>query len=170
MDRDFSEFMSARWAALYRTAYLLTGDRHQAEELLQDAFARTCLKWKGIRDKNAADAYVRRILVHEASRGWRRRHRERVTDQLPDDGHDGGLGSRETQLDLWPEIRALPPRQRAVLVLRYYEDLTEAQTAVELGCSVGTVKSQAHAAIRRLRTALGSTLEAPLDAARMGES
>lgn len=152
---DFSEFMRARWSALFRTAYLLTGSRHEAEDLLQEALAKTCVRWRRIRDKAAADAYVRRIMAHDATRGWRRRGRERSTAELPDAGHDGGLDRRETHLDLWTQIQALPPRMRAVLVLRYYEDLSEADTARELGCSVGAVKSQAHHAIKRLRAAVG---------------
>jgi RNA polymerase sigma-70 factor (sigma-E family) len=163
---DFTEFMHARWSSLFRTAYLLTGNPHDAEELLQDALARTCVKWRGIRDKGAADGYVRRILVHEASRGWRRRAREQVTDEVPLPGSGGGLVEHETRLDVWREICLLPPRMRAVLVLRYYEDLTETDTAAVLGCSVGTVKSQSHAAIKRLRSTLGD----PVMASLKGES
>jgi RNA polymerase sigma-70 factor (sigma-E family) len=150
----FSEFMAARWAPLYRTAYLLTGDRHEAEDLLQGALARTCVRWGGIRDKRAADSYVRQAMVHQMSRQWRQRHREVVTDDLPDAGHAGGLDVRADHLVLWEEIRRLPPRMRATLVLRYVEDLTEAATARELGCSLGAVKSQTHHALRRLRAAL----------------
>jgi RNA polymerase sigma-70 factor (sigma-E family) len=151
---DFGEFMAARWGPLYRTAYLLTGDRHEAEDLLQGALARTCVRWERIRDKRAADSYVRRAMVHDMSRRWGRRGRELVTDDLPDAGHDGGLGVRVDQLVLWEQIRRLPPRMRAVLVLRYVEDLTEAATAQELGISVGSVKSHTHHALRRLRAAL----------------
>jgi RNA polymerase sigma-70 factor (sigma-E family) len=150
----FSEFMAARWAPLYRTAYLLTGDRHEAEDLLQGALARTCVRWEGIRDKRAADAYVRQAMVHQMSRHWRHRGREVVSDDLPDVGHLGGLDVRADHLALWAEIRRLPPRMRATLVLRYVEDLTEADTARELGCSVGAVKSQTHHALKRLRAAL----------------
>ena len=82
------------------------------------------------------------------------RRREEPTDELPDVGHDGGLGVRAEHLDLWTEIRRLPPRMRATLVLRYVEDLSEADTAAELGCSVGSVKSQTHHALKRLRSAL----------------
>lgn len=153
-DLAFDDFMAARWAPLYRTAYLLTGDRHDAEDLLQGALARTCVRWDSIRDKGAADAYVRRAMVHAASRGWRRRGRELPTDELPDAGHAGGLDVRADHLALWAEVRRLPPRMRAVLVLRYVEDLSEAATAVELGCSAGTVKSQTHHALKRLRAAL----------------
>jgi RNA polymerase sigma-70 factor (sigma-E family) len=151
---EFGDFMAARWAALYRTAYLLTGEPHGAEDLLQGAMARTCARWGSIRDKAAADAYVRRAMLHAASRGWRRRDREVVTDEVPDAGHSGGLDVHADHLDLWAEIRRLPPRMRATLVLRYLEDLTEEATARELGCSVGSVKSQTHHALKRLRAAL----------------
>jgi RNA polymerase sigma-70 factor (sigma-E family) len=154
-ETTFSEFMHARWSTLFRTAYLLTGSRHEAEDLLQDALAKTCVRWRSIRDKSAAEAYVRRIMVHDATRGWRRRGQERITSDPPEAGVDGGIPGREVHVDIWRQIQALPPRMRAVLVLRYYEDLTEAATARELGCSVGAVKSQAHHAIKRLRVALG---------------
>ncbi|GAB3771021.1 RNA polymerase sigma-70 factor (sigma-E family) [Nocardioides ginsengisegetis] len=151
---EFSEFMAARWTPLYRTAYLLTGDRHEAEDLLQGALARTCVRWDGIRDKRAADAYVRQAMVHDLTSRWRRRGREIATDELPDAGHGGGLDVRADHLALWEEIRRLPPRMRATLVLRYVEDLTEEATARELGCSIGSVKSQTHHALKRLRAAL----------------
>ncbi len=153
-DITFSDFMAARWGPLYRTAYLLTGDRHEAEDLLQDALARTCVRWGEIRDKRAADAYVRQAMVNQMARQWRKRRREVATEQLPDAGHLGGLDVRADHLALWGEIRKLPPRMRATLVLRYFEDLTEAAAARELGCSVGSVKSQTHNALRRLRAAL----------------
>ena len=151
---DFADFMAARWAPLYRTAYLLTGERHEAEDLLQTVLARTCVRWGSIRDKRSAEAYVRQGLVREVQRTWRRRAREVVTDDLPDAGHAGGLAFHADHLVLWQEIRRLPPRMRATLVLRYFEDLTEAQTAEALGCSVGSVKSQTHHAMARLRAAL----------------
>jgi RNA polymerase sigma-70 factor (sigma-E family) len=146
--------MAARWTPLYRTAYLLTGDPHEAEELLQSALARTCLKWSSIREKGAADAYVRRAMVHQMTSRWRRPRRELATAELPDRGHGGGLDVRADHLALWAAIRRLPPRMRATLVLRYLEDLTEEATARELGVSVGSVKSQTHHALRRLRAAL----------------
>lgn len=151
---EFADFMAARWAALYRTAYLLTGEHHQAEDLLQDALARTCVRWSSIRDKGAADAYVRRAMIHQASRQWRRRGRETVAAEPPDIGHGGGLDLRADHLALWEAIRTLPPRMRATVVLRYLEDLTEQQTADVLGVSVGSVKSQTHHALRRLRAAV----------------
>ncbi len=151
---SFSEFMTARWAPLYRTAFLLTGDRHDAEDLLQDALAKTCVKWDGIRDKAAADAYVRRAMVNALVGRWRRPYRELATEQMPDAGHAGGLDVHADHLALWTEIRQLPPRMRATLVLRYFEDLTAEATARELGVSVGSVKSQTHHALKRLRAAL----------------
>lgn len=149
----FDDFMAARWQPLYRTAYLLTGNRHDAEDLLQTALARTCVRWDSIRDKGAADAYVRRAMIHQAPRGWRRRDREVVAEHLPEAAHDH-LALRADHLVLWQEVRRLPPGMRAVLVLRYFQDLTVAQTAHELGCSEGAVKSQTHHAVRRLRAAL----------------
>ena len=150
---SFEDFMAARWSALYRTAYLLTGDHHRAEDLLQDVLARTCVRWRKIRDKGAAEAYVRRGLVNQASRGWRRRGRESLVEEAPDAGHHGGIEPRADHLALWEEIRRLPPRMRATLVLRYVEDLTEQETADALGVSVGSVKSQTHHALKRLRAA-----------------
>jgi RNA polymerase sigma factor (sigma-70 family) len=93
-------------------------------------------------------------MVHQMTSRWRRPRREYATDELPDHGHGGGLDLRADHLALWAEIRRLPPRMRATLVLRYFEDLTEEATARELGVSVGSVKSQTHHAIRRLRAAL----------------
>lgn len=149
----FDEFMAARWGPLFRTAYLLTGERHDAEDLLQTALARTCVRWGSIRDKGAADAYVRRAMVHLAQRQWKRRGREVVREHLPEEAHDH-LGMRADHVALWAEIRKLPTRMRATLVLRYFEDLSVEATARELGCSEGAVKSQTHHALRRLRAAL----------------
>lgn len=149
----FEEFMAARWAPLFRTAHLLTGDRHEAEELLQNALARTCARWDSIRDKGAADAYVRRTMVHLAQRGWRHRDRHVSSELLPEPADDQ-LAVRADHLVLWAEVRRLPARMRAVLVLRFYEDLSVEDTARELGCSPGAVKSRTHHAIRRLRASL----------------
>lgn len=148
-DRDgFEEFVAARRAAMLRTAYLLTGQHDDAEDLVQVALVKAVPRWGRI----AADPepYVRRILVHENISRWRgRRWREHATGTLPDraaPGHD--LDGREV---LRAALQQLAPRQRAVLVLRYYEDLTERQTADLLGIRVGTVKSQARDALARLR-------------------
>lgn len=154
-DPSFEEFMAARWGPLFRTAYLLTGDRHDAEELLQDALAKVCVGWERIREKAAADAYTRRTMVRLAQRRWRDRDRMRPTEHLPDAGEDH-LAVRADHLSLWAEVSRLPARMRATLVLRYFEDLSVEDTAAALGCSTGAVKSQTHHALRRLRASLSS--------------
>ena len=151
-DADFSAYMSARQPALYRTAYLLAGDHAAAEDLLQTAFAKLYLSWDRIRDREALDGYVRRIMVNENTSLWRRawKRREHSSDSLPDRGavdtYDDGMGG-----ELWSFVQTLPPRQRSVIVLRYYEQLSEAEIADVLGVSVGTVKSQASRALAALR-------------------
>ncbi len=151
-DADFSAYMSARQPALYRTAYLLVGDHAGAEDLLQNAFAKLYLSWDRIRDRGALDGYVRRIMVNEHNSLWRRawKRREHPADTVPDTGtqdtYDDGMGGV-----LWSFIQTLPPRQRSVVVLRYYEQLSEAETAAVLGISVGTVKSQTSRALAGLR-------------------
>ena len=152
-DAEFTEYLAARQAALLRTAYLVCGDRHQAEDVLQTALAKLYLSWDKVRDRGAIDAYVRRIVVNETTSAWRRpwHRRERATDWIPetavhhDQYDDGGSAA------LWDVVRSLPPRARAVVVLRYYEQLSEAETAQTLGISVGTVKSQSNRALRMLR-------------------
>lgn len=149
---SFREFVHARGAALARVAFLLTADRHLAEDLLQSALHKTALHWRQI-DEGRREAYVRTVLYHEAVSWWRRgRSREIVSDRVGVDREDpAGLDRAELRLVLRDALARLTPRQRAVLVLRYYEDLTEAQTAVVLGVSVGTVKSQTRHALGRLR-------------------
>ncbi|MEV4809622.1 SigE family RNA polymerase sigma factor [Micromonospora avicenniae] len=133
---------------LLRAAYLVCGNRHQAEDLLQDALLKLALRWSTVREGDPA-AYVRSILYRDTVSWWRRRRREWLSAQPPEQvspDRDGAL-----RLALRDAVGQLPPRQRAVLVLRYYEDLSEAATAEVLGVTVGTVKSQCHAALRRLR-------------------
>jgi RNA polymerase sigma-70 factor (sigma-E family) len=156
-DQAFSDFVAARWPALFRTAYLLTGSSQDAEDLLQTALANTYVGWSRIRDHGAVEGYVRRALVNAASRGWRTRRRTVPTEAVPDPGHDGGLSLLGERAVLWDAVCTLPPRMRATLVLRYYEELSEAETAEALGCSTGSVKSQTHHALKRLRSVLGST-------------
>jgi RNA polymerase sigma-70 factor (sigma-E family) len=150
---DFTAYLAARQSALLRTAYLLTGNEHTAEDVVQGALARLYLAWDRVQQAQSPDAYVRRAIVNEATSWWRRswRRREVVSDVLPDtaiapdlDGPDGG--------QVWQLVRALPARQRAVIVLRYYEQLSEAEIADVLGISTGTVKSQASRALATLRT------------------
>jgi RNA polymerase sigma-70 factor (sigma-E family) len=151
-ESEFVEFVRARQPRLLGFAYLLSGDRHTAEDLVQSALAKTFLSWDRLRDLNALDAYVRRVIVNEHNSLWRRpwKRREHPSAELPEsrsaDRHDV-----ETNDALWRLVRSLPSRQRAAVVLRYYEDLTEADTAEVLGCSVGTVKSQTSRALETMR-------------------
>jgi RNA polymerase sigma-70 factor (sigma-E family) len=146
---SFDEFVRARSAALGRTAYLLTGNRHDAEDLLQSALARVALRWLVVDD---AEAYARRVLYTQAISRWRALRR-RPPESL------GGLPVQAAPSEPEVELRVvleralgrLTPRQRAVLVLRYYEDRSEVETATILGCAVGTVKSQTRHALGRLR-------------------
>jgi RNA polymerase sigma-70 factor (sigma-E family) len=155
VEDEFREFVAARSAALLRTAYLLAGDWATAEDLLQTALTKTYLAWKRLGEIEAVEPYARRVLVNTATSWWRRRwHGERPTEVLPEravpDGNDALL-ERDA---LWRYVQRLPARQRAVLVLRFYEDQSEAQTAQLLGVSVGTVKSQCARALGTLRQRL----------------
>jgi RNA polymerase sigma-70 factor (sigma-E family) len=152
-DADFAAYLQARQASVLRTAYLLTGDRHTAEDLVQTAFAKLYLSWDRVRDQGSIDGYLRRILVNENNSLWRRgwKRREHATEQLPEpaphvDQYDDGRSAA-----LWELVQSLPKKARAVLVLRYYEQLSEAETAEVLGVSVGTVKSQTSRALATLR-------------------
>ncbi|MEH1164853.1 SigE family RNA polymerase sigma factor [Micromonospora sp. CPCC 205539] len=141
-------FVESHQHRLLRAAYLVCGNRHQAEDLLQDALLKLALRWPTVRDGDPA-AYVRAILYRDAVSWWRRWRREWLSAEPPEQvapERDGAL-----RITLHDALDRLPPRQRAVLVLRYYEDLTEVATAEALGVTVGTVKSQCHAALRRLR-------------------
>jgi RNA polymerase sigma-70 factor (sigma-E family) len=154
---SYEEYVAARWTALYRTAYLLAGNHADAEDLVQTALVKAYLSWSKVTTASVPDAYVRRILTNAFLSGRRplRVSRERLVDQPPE--VDVAAAENHDRLVLWPHVSALPPRQRAVVVLRYYEDLSEQQIAETLGCSPGTVKSTASAALRTLRTRLGST-------------
>ncbi|WP_431931978.1 SigE family RNA polymerase sigma factor [Nonomuraea jabiensis] len=160
--RDFTEFVATRSDSLIRLAYVLTNDQHAAEDLLQTALAKTAGHWRRIRDN--PEAYVRRVMYHEQVGRWRspRWGRERVVQAPPDRATGDRTGEVDTRLTLDQALRALPARKRAVLVLRYYEDLPESEVAKIMGCSVGTVRSQTHQAVARLRELVGEnvTLEA----------
>ncbi|MFE9652735.1 SigE family RNA polymerase sigma factor [Micromonospora sp. NPDC006431] len=157
LEEEFREFVAARSGALLRTAYLLTGDWATAEDLLQTALTKTYLAWKRLGGIEAIEPYARRVMVNTSTSWWRRRwHGERPTEVLPE---RAGVDEIEQQLDrdaLWRHLQALPARQRAVLVLRFYEDMSEAQTAALLEISPGTVKSQTSRALNTLRRRLGS--------------
>jgi RNA polymerase sigma-70 factor (sigma-E family) len=143
----FDDFVAARSRALLRTAYLLTHDHALAEDLLQTALAKAWFAWKRIHGE--PEPYVRRILVNTYATWWRRKwNGEQPTEELPETATTESVAE---PTDLWSAMERLPRRMRAVVVLRYFEDLTEAQTADVLGCSVGTVKSQTSKALAKLR-------------------
>ncbi|PPA61927.1 SigE family RNA polymerase sigma factor [Micromonospora chalcea] len=145
---DYLAFVESHQHRLLRAAYLICGNRHQAEDLLQDALLKLALRWPSVRDGDPA-AYVRAILYRDAVSWWRRRRREWLSAYPPErPDRDGDPALR---LTVRAALDRLPPRQRAVVVLRYFEDLTEVATAEALGVTVGTVKSQCHDALRRLR-------------------
>ncbi len=146
---DFEEFVIARRGALLRTAYLLTGNHHDAEDLVQSVLVKVVAKWGRIRTIPSRTSGE--VLARESASRWRgRRWREVTTETVPEAAHNDGI-ERTDHLALLDDLRKLSPRQRAVLVLRYFDDLTEADTAAALGISVGTVKSHAHDGLARLR-------------------
>ncbi|GID98323.1 SigE family RNA polymerase sigma factor [Amorphoplanes digitatis] len=160
LEEAFQGFVAARSGALLRTAYLLVGDRHGAEDLLQTALVKTFVRFGAIRDTGALEGYVRRTMATTATSWWRGRpFRERPVERIPDRpcdaGPDAGPGAGIEQDAMWSHLRALPAKQRAVLVLRYYEGLAEAEIAEVLGISRGTVKSHASRGLATLRQRLG---------------
>ena len=167
-EEEFRVFVAARWHTLVRTAVLLTGDHGLAEDLVQQTLVIVHRRWGSILRQENPSAYARRVLVNENLRRFRRRRLvevlnggSRSDDPLVLDPADPGtptddLERRETLL---AGLAALPPRMRAALVLRYFEDLSEAETAEALECSVGTVKSQCSRGLDRLRVLLGEPTE-----------
>ena len=155
-DQAFEEYVVARRPRLYRTAYLLCGDPHRAEDLVQTALTRVYVAWARAERSDSVDAYVRRALVNasidESRRPWRR---ERPSEAAGEDEvvHDACHGDHD---DLWTALRSLSPGQRRVVVLRHYWGLSVEETAADLGVSTGTVKSQTADAIRHLRVALAT--------------
>ena len=146
---DFDEFVRTRGPALHQTAFLLTGDWSLGEDLLQTALAKSYLRWDRIEDP---EGYVRRVLVNTYATWWRRRWRGEVPhDVLPDVPSDDRWGDVDARSALRDALSRLPRRMRAVVVLRFHEDMTEAAVADALGISVGTVKSQCAKALAKLR-------------------
>ena len=149
---EFTEFMRGRWSILVRFGYGLTGDVGEAEDLAQTALARACVAWPRVRRADDPDAYVRRIMVNSnRSRFRRRRVAERLTESPPDVAAVGEARPGEERPELVSALMGLPAGQRAVLVLRYWMDLSEDETAATLGCSAGNVKSQAARGLAKLR-------------------
>jgi RNA polymerase sigma-70 factor (sigma-E family) len=159
-DQEFRDFFEAEFRPLRRLGYLLTGDWAEAEDLAQEAMVRTYRAWSRIRERERPGAYARSVLVNRRRSLLRRsmiaaKHAEALRSEAyrPDLGEDGMV--------LWAAIRALPPRQRAALVLRFYEDLPEAEVAQILDAPLGTVKSLVHRGLGRLRERLGADWAGP---------
>jgi RNA polymerase sigma-70 factor (sigma-E family) len=159
----FSELVAVRSQVLLRTAYLLVGDDQLAQDLLQEALVKAYVAWPRLRDVTKAEAYVRRTMVTTAI-SWRRRRsfHERPVEVVPDVWDADQTERLASHDDVWAQVCRLPPRQRAALVLRYYEDLSYEETAGVLGCSVGTVKSQVSEALSKLRQRVGPEFAALL--------
>ncbi len=157
MEPMFEDFVVARGDALLRLALMLAGDRHHAEDLVQSVLAKAYVRWSRVAAMEQPEAYLKRVLVNEHLRWWRRRGgREVLVDTPADRAADGG-GRLEAREAAWQLLRVLPKRQRAVLVLRYYEDLSDAEIAVVLGCAQSTVRSQAARALTALRAVVPQT-------------
>jgi RNA polymerase sigma-70 factor (sigma-E family) len=151
-DKAFEDFVKARSAALVRYGYVLTGNPHDAADLAQEALARLGSAWSRVRRKDDPEGYARTTMARLHISRWRRLRRERLSGEPPDQAYaDPGFDRVEGDGGLWRALATLPPRQRAVLVLRYYEQHTDEEIAALLGISRGTVRSQAARALDKLR-------------------
>ncbi len=154
-EREFTEWAAGCQRQLLRSAYLLTGDRQHAEDLVQEALVKVALRWARLRDQNPT-GYALRIIVRDNISRWRKRRREVGVGEVVESGVST---DPETELVVRRALGRLTERQRAVIVLRHFDDLSEAETAALLGVSVGTVKSQNSAALARLRTGAPELLD-----------
>jgi RNA polymerase sigma-70 factor (sigma-E family) len=150
----FEEYARGAWPSLYRYAYLLAGNHADAEDLAQQTLLKAHGAWSRVARADSPTAYLRRMLTNTylSQKRPKASRLEVLTDEPPELG--AAPPGPEDRMVLWPHVRSLPPRQRAVVVLRYYEDLSEQQIADVLGCSTGNVKSTAHRALKALRAAL----------------
>ncbi|MFJ1811287.1 MULTISPECIES: SigE family RNA polymerase sigma factor [unclassified Streptomyces] len=160
-DAEFQSFVVGRWPRLLRTAFLLTGEQHAAEDLVQSTLERAYVAWRRVGAADDPDAYVRRVMINAHARRHRRRLKEflapkdysGLTHELPD--VDDRIARADDRGALLTALAALPVRQREAVVLRYWEDLSEAQAAEAMECSVGTVKSNTARGIAKLRALPG---------------
>ncbi|MGA8256085.1 MAG: SigE family RNA polymerase sigma factor [Nocardioides sp.] len=152
----FEEYAAAMWPSLYRRAYLLSGNHADSEDLAQQTLIKAHGAWSRVSRAASPDAYVRSILTNTflSMKRPKGRRLELLSGENPPEVASPPIEGPEDRLALWPHVHALPPRQRAVVVLRYYEQLSEAEIADALGCSRGNVKSTAHRALQNLRSAL----------------
>jgi RNA polymerase sigma-70 factor (sigma-E family) len=157
----FADFVAGRSGALHRAAYLMVGDVGLAQDLVQEALTKTYVAWPRLREQSNAEAYTRKVITNTAITWFRRKgwDNERATEVLPETPADGHADQVAARTALMQALLQLPPRQRAAIVLRYYDDLTEAQTAAAMDCAVGTVKSQVSAGLTKLRTLLGDAVD-----------
>ncbi len=155
---EFEEYVRNRQEALLRSARRLVPDPIDAQDLLQTALVRTYGRWDGIADKSLADAYLRRVMINTRTEWWRARKLDEVpTEQLPDDARvEDGSEQRADRALLMDVLKVLAPKQRSVVVLRHWEQMSTEETAAALGMSAGTVKSTLHRALARLRQELES--------------
>jgi RNA polymerase sigma-70 factor (sigma-E family) len=153
---EYDDVYAALWPRLVRTAYAITRDRGLAEDAVQSAFAKAYRSWRRVSRADAPEAYLRRMVVNEVlnDRRLARRRHEVSSAEPPERTVHESADEIRAHDEMWSALASLPPRQRAVLVLRYYEDLSEQQIADALGCRPGTVKSQASAALASLRSRL----------------
>ena len=154
----FEEYAGVVWPSLYRSAYLLTGNHADAEDIAQQTLLNAYRSWSRVIRSDSLDAYLRRVLTNTflSARRPKKRRLELLTDTPPEPDAAQPPHGPEDRLMLWPHVTSLPPRQRAVIVLRYYEGLSEQEIADVLDCSRGNVKSTAHHALKALRAALCS--------------
>ena len=149
---EFSDFAHSRWPRLVRLGYGLTGDRGLAEDLAQTTLANAYASWSRVRKADDPDAYMRRILLNSYRAGFRKRRvAEQLSEAVPDLAVADPLGQHGDRAAVLAAVAALPPKQREVVLLRYWLDLTEIQVAATLGCSLGNVKSQTARALAKLR-------------------
>ncbi len=163
-DEDrFTEFVRAHTASLFRTAYLMTGDYQRAEDVLQAALVRVYQHWPRVDTMDQPVGYARKVVVNQSLSWWRKRSSHESPLKLSDErAWDGRVDDIAEHERVWNAVLSLPRRQRAVMVLRYYEDMTEAQIAETLAMAPGTVKSHSHAAVRRLAELLGEPMVEPV--------
>lgn len=156
---QFCDFVMSRSAALFRVAYLIVGEYQLAQDLVQESLEKTYIAWPRLREVAHAEAYTRRVIATTAI-SWRRRRsfHERPAEYLPEPVGEDLAAAVVIHATLWAHLLALPPRQRAAIVLRYYVDLSEADTAEAMGCSVGAVKSSVSTGLQRLRVRVGPDL------------
>jgi RNA polymerase sigma-70 factor (sigma-E family) len=162
MIESFETYVEARMGALCRYGFVLTGDQHDAADLAQEALARLGARWERVSAKGDPEGYVRTTMARLRISWWRQRRREHPVRVLPERGYvDEGIARADGDVGLWHALRALPNRQRVVLVLRYYEQLSDEEIARTLGISRGTVRSQAARGLDKLRASTDAPVDEP---------